>query len=421
MTSYPATREAGLARLRHFAVKAGEEYASRRNHVPGTVSGLSPYIRHRLVSEEEVAREVLARHSYAAAEKFLQEVCWRTYWKGWLEMRPEVWFRYLNDLHVLHSRMAVEPDFTESVQRAEEGKTGLDCFDDWSRELRETGYLHNHVRMWFASIWIHTLRLPWQLGADFFMRHLLDGDPASNTLSWRWVCGLQTKGKVYQATAKNIERFTEGRYAPHGLLASEATPAPEDFVITPPAELTRPNESILGEKSILLVTEEDLTPESWGISPSDLAGIVLVDTTAVFPGIGPRPISWKRQALEEASMRLKAVFPCPVLLQSAQVDAASKDLQARLSSLPKGYRAHSFTIMNPPVGPVCSLINPVLIGLQKEGHVVRRLRRSWDEVFWPHSTHGFFKMKERIPELLKQLSPNQGATREDRDPSFHPK
>jgi deoxyribodipyrimidine photo-lyase len=421
MTSYPATREAGLARLRDFVGRAGEEYASRRNHVPGTVSGLSPYTRHRLVSEEEVAREVLARHSFGVAEKFLQEVCWRTYWKGWLEMRPEVWFRYLNDLQVLCSRMAVEPDSAERVQRAEEGKTGLDCFDDWSCELRETGYLHNHVRMWFASIWVHTLRLPWQLGADFFMRHLLDGDPASNTLSWRWVCGLQTIGKVYLATAENIERHTNGRYAPYGLLANEALSNTEDFPIPPPVELTRPDPPAVGEKTILLVTEEDLTSESWGISPSNLAGIVLVDTGASYSGIAPLPISWKRKALEETSRRLKAVFPCPVLLHSAQMDAASKDLQARLSSLPKEYRAHSFTIMNPPVGPVCSLINPILIGLQKEGHVVRRLRRSWDEVFWPHATHGFFKMKERIPELLKQLSPNQGATREERDPSFHPK
>jgi deoxyribodipyrimidine photo-lyase len=65
------------------------------------------------------------------------------------------------------------------------------------QELVETGYLHNHARMWFASIWIFTLRLPWELGADFFLRHLLDGDAASNTLSWRWVAGLHTKGKHY--------------------------------------------------------------------------------------------------------------------------------------------------------------------------------------------------------------------------------
>ena len=65
--------------------------------------------------------------------------------------------------------------------------------------------------MWFASIWIHTLNLPWQLGADFF-KNLLDGDPASNTLSWRWVAGLHTQGKCYLATENNIKKFTNNRF-----------------------------------------------------------------------------------------------------------------------------------------------------------------------------------------------------------------
>ncbi|BAU31831.1 deoxyribodipyrimidine photo-lyase [Microcella alkaliphila] len=86
--------------------------------------------------------------------------------------------------------------------------------------------------MWFASIWIFTLRLPWQLGADVFLRNLLDGDPASNTLSWRWVAGLQTRGKTYQATADNIARFTDGRYRPRGLAT---TAEPLDGPPPPPA------------------------------------------------------------------------------------------------------------------------------------------------------------------------------------------
>ena len=71
--------------------------------------------------------------------------------------------------------------------------------------------------MWFASIWIFSLGLPWTLGADFFLRHLVDGDPASNTLSWRWVAGLHTRGKTYAARAENIARYTEGRFHPQGL------------------------------------------------------------------------------------------------------------------------------------------------------------------------------------------------------------
>ena len=409
MTSYPATREAGLARLRDFVGRAGEEYASRRNHVPGTVSGLSPYIRHRLVSEEEVAREVLARHSFAAAEKFLQEVCWRTYWKGWLEMRPEVWFRYLNDLHVLRSHMAVEPDFAESVQRAEEGKTGLDCFDDWSRELREKGYLHNHVRMWFASIWIHTLRLPWQLGADFFMRHLLDGDPASNTLSWRWVCGLQTQGKVYLATAENIERFTEGRHAPYGLLASEAPPIPADHPIPKPQLLEPRDLYHPGEKTVLIVTEEDLSPEQWPITKRDIEGVILIDLDDLDASgaDGTHPLtsfvsSFRSQALESTNVRLQASGYPPVTLVKGSGEECRASLQSLLTThLTEG--KPTFTMMRPSVGTIRSRIEPMVAQFVEEGISVRSLRRDWDETLWPHATHGFFRFKEQIPSVLQRL------------------
>ena len=96
---------------------------------------------------------------------------------------------------------------TSKYQKAINGETHLTFFNDWIKKLKEDGYLHNHVRMWFASIWIFTLDLPWQLGANFFMEKLLDGDPASNTLSWRWVAGIQTKGKHYLARKNNIIKY----------------------------------------------------------------------------------------------------------------------------------------------------------------------------------------------------------------------
>ena len=145
------------------------------------------------------------------------------------------------------------------------------------RELVDTGYLHNHTRMWFASIWIFTLGLPWQLGADFFYRHLLDGDAASNTLSWRWVAGLQTAGKTYLATASNISRYTEGRFSPSGLATSARAlveePLPSRASIAP-AEPT-PSGARVG----LLLHEEDLeaaslrAENSWFDSDSRLVAI----------------------------------------------------------------------------------------------------------------------------------------------------
>ena len=98
------------------------------------------------------------------------------------------------------------------IKNAIEGKTNIECFNQWVIELKENNYLHNHTRMWFASIWIFTLELPWQLGAEFFMQHLYDGDAASNTLGWRWVAGVQTQGKHYLASEWNIKKFTNNRF-----------------------------------------------------------------------------------------------------------------------------------------------------------------------------------------------------------------
>jgi deoxyribodipyrimidine photo-lyase len=186
--AWPGTRSAALQRLQSFLPQAGRAYAASRNYDLGpdnrsNISCLSPWIRHRLITEEEVLETVLKRFSLSTAEKFVQEVFWRTYFKGWLEQHPSVWHSYRDDLKHLIEELDHSTSLSTDYKAATEGQTGIDCFDAWAQELKETGYLHNHARMWFASIWIFTLRLPWQLGADFFLGHLLDGDPASNTLS----------------------------------------------------------------------------------------------------------------------------------------------------------------------------------------------------------------------------------------------
>lgn len=406
MTRPLPTREEGLRRLGGFLPFAGRDYAERRNHVPGTVSGLSPYVRHRLLTEEEIAGAVLQRHSYEAAEKFLQEVCWRTYLKGWLEMRPEIWLHYLVDLEALRERLETETDFLGRVQAAESGETGMECLDDWVRELRETGTLHNHVRMWFASIWIHTLRLPWQLGADFFLRHLLDGDAASNTLSWRWVCGLQTRGKVYVASAENIERCTEGRYAPFGLLATEAPPIPTDHSIPKRQQLPARETHVPGEKTFLLVTEEDLSPESWCVPTADVSGVILIDTSDATAGISSNVRTFKREALESTKERLVASGYSSVMLLSGTMETIESQRE-NVSRLLQGHHVSgtsTVSMMGAPVGPTRQIMDPLLSLLKQEGVAVRRLRRDWDDALWPHATHGFFRFKEQIPIVLRQFA-----------------
>ena len=205
---------AGDNALQAFLEQGAAGYEAYRNFDYGpddrsNVSQLSKFISHRVLFEYDVVKRALARHQPDVVEKFIQEVFWRTYWKGWLEHRPAVWADYIAFDH------GTTP--THRYQQAVTGKTGIDCFDYWSAELQNTNYLHNHARMWFASIWIFTLGLPWQAGARFFMQHLYDGDAASNTLGWRWVAGIQTAGKHYLARANNIAQFTNGRFAPQNL------------------------------------------------------------------------------------------------------------------------------------------------------------------------------------------------------------
>ena len=258
---FPPTREAALARLHDFTPSMGRIYAHGRNTDAGPderqdVSMLSPYIRRRLITEAEVARAAINAHG-EAAEKFVHEVVWRSYHKGWLEQHPSAWTDYLSQVRHGENRLATESGLRRVYHDACEGRTGIDGFDDWARELVARGWLHNHARMWFASIWIFTLRLPWALGAAFFMRHLLDGDPASNTLGWRWVAGLHTRGKHYVARADNIARYTNGRFNPQGQL-DEAPEPLEERITHERIRLPEPGMMPVGP-FVWLLHDEDLS------------------------------------------------------------------------------------------------------------------------------------------------------------------
>ena len=244
-------REIASNQARAFLTAPILEYSKKRNFDYGYsnnqhVSGLSKYISHRILSEYELIRDVLSIHSYQKVEKFIQEIFWRIYWKGWLETRPSVWSDFV-ELPINYCG--------KDLDAARAGQTGIDCFDSWVTELIKTNYLHNHSRMWFASIWIFTLGLPWQLGARFFLEHLIDGDAASNTLSWRWVAGLQTKGKQYRASSQNIETYTQGRFK--GTLINER-PFPNIEYKNYPIDKKIPPFNETKQNDNLLIFENDL-------------------------------------------------------------------------------------------------------------------------------------------------------------------
>ena len=387
MTDFPPTRAAALRRLAVFVPHAGRAYAEGRNSDPGpgaasAVSRLSPYLRRRLLTEADVVGAVLAEYRLAAAEKFVAEVLWRTYWKGWLELRPGVWRQFLDDRDA-----ARQLPIARAIAAAEAGTTGIDGFDDWARELVETGYLHNHARMWFASIWIFTLRLPWSLGADFFLRHLIDADPASNTLSWRWVAGLQTAGKTYLATADNIARYTGGRFAPQGLartavpITGPPVPPPALMAMLPPADATMP--------TLLLVTPEDFHPESLVPAAPLLGGAVVVASDEG----GPLSQAFVAGAAADAAERIAAHYGVAAQtlpgFDAGAIIAAAGHFGARQIVTPYA-----------PVGPVADALAALAPQLAAAGLTLHQRRRRWDAAFWPHAQKGFFPFKERIPAIL---------------------
>ena len=389
---FPPTRDAALARLRAFVPRAGRLYAEGRNTVanpgaPSAVSELSPYLRRRLLTEEEVVAAVLSAHSLEDAGKFVQEVVWRTYWKGWLELRPSVWARYV----ATRDRDSESWAGARALAEAEQGRTGIEGFDDWARELVATGYLHNHARMWFASIWIHTLHLPWTLGADFFLRHLIDADPASNTLSWRWVAGLQTAGKTYLATRDNIARYTAGRFAPTGL-ALEARALTEPAL--PPAQPLRALAlSDPAAPALLLVTEEDMHPDFLLSDRSSVqAAMVATDTDLSW---GDTARAFADFAANEVAARLRGPFADRVTV-AGRLGVETLVNAARAAGVRRILSAYA------PVGPVADRLAEVTAALAEEGIVVDRVRRDWDALFWPHATKGFFPFKERIPSILRE-------------------
>ena len=211
--NFKGSRVEALDELNYFIENNLLDYPKLRNFDLGpqkrdNTSCLSPYVTHGLVSEIEIISKSLKKFSFVKNEKFIQEVLWRVYWKGWLELRPNVWGDYLKELTDIKESFKDNKNYLDAI----EGNSNIECFNEWVNELKNFNYLHNHARMWFASIWIFTLNLPWQLGAEFFMKHLFDGDAASNTLGWRWVAGIQTQGKNYLATEWNIKKFTNNRF-----------------------------------------------------------------------------------------------------------------------------------------------------------------------------------------------------------------
>ena len=406
------TREHGLTALRQFAPLAGRSYQDNRNKDCGPgqhrfVSQLSPYVSTRLISEAEVLSAALCKNSPNAAFKFIQEVFWRGYWKGWMEHRPNLWPALWSRLETVHAEVQDNKWQRQAYQLACAGETGIEPFDAWVHELVTTGYLHNHSRMWFASIWIFSLQLPWELGADFFYRHLIDGDPACNTLGWRWVAGLHTKGKAYLATAENIRRNAAPRMTTNsaslsGLerLASAAVPLeetlPNDALRQAPLDLPTASFGDLEDATTgLLLTETDLglhTPTAF----HSVAGLAPVQRSPI--GASSELVErFIRGAVVDAVVRGQK--KCNV-----QADEAIPLLQPeRVVAWAQSQGLHRLVVAYAPSGPTRQALDQVRAAVTAAGIEYLEFSRNYDRLVWPYSKRGFFQLGKNIPEFLAAM------------------
>ena len=188
------------ARQRIAAVQPAA-YARTRNAHDGAVSGLSPYITHGFVTLAEVLAGVVSRHPLGVQHKFVFELGWRAYFR-------HVWqHRGAGIFDSLHQGPLPEEAYARELPAdVREGCTGVPVVDEAVRALYATGTLHNHARMWLASYLVHVRKVHWRVGADWLYGHLLDGDLASNHLSWQWVAGTASR-KPYLFNAENVARY----------------------------------------------------------------------------------------------------------------------------------------------------------------------------------------------------------------------
>ena len=396
MMEFPATRQSALQRLDDFLAEA-PLYAARRNHVASGhphVSRLSAAIRHRLITEAEVVEAALQKYPFRVVEKFLQEVLWRGYWKGWLERRPWVWDGYGA------SDAAVDPEVATACREVAAGRSPSGIMNHFARELLETGYLHNHARMWWASYWIHHCGLPWELGARHFFRHLLDADPASNTLGWRWVAGEQTRGKTYLATAQNIRKFCapelleqaggvglDEHVVARAGLADDSTVDDLNGLPELPNEVGLPDPE---RRVALILHDEDLCLETSPAAPLRPAVVLQFIPEPELPRAEPRA-QWLDAARADAARRAGEYFGCEV----RACRTPEKIIQACGAE-----KIASVFLMEPFVGPLRDQLRDLPGELVRREISLVRLRRKWDSVLLPHASRGFFPFWNKVGRLL---------------------
>ena len=374
---FEIARDGALKQLDAFINSELANYSFKRNFDLGpkdksNVSCLSPYISHRLITEYEVAKTVLAKFPYQKVEKYIQEIFWRVYWKGWLELRPQVWTDFLEDLKGLKE--------DDNYKKAINGETQIECFNDWVKELKENNYLHNHTRMWFASIWIFTLNLPWQKGAEFFMKHLYDGDAASNTLSWRWVAGLQTKGKHYVAQSWNISKFTNNKYK-NVKLNENASPITDrrEYKLS---SLEINKEDLESDTLIFFESEQNI--ETLNLKDYRNIYCVFLNNEKRKIKFDEKVINFKKKIIEDQVNRFSNIK----IIDEINFDKYTNEIK-------------DLDVIYPCIGENLSYLKSIK---KKKNLNYNFIVRDGDEFCWQFSNKGYFNFKSNIPKIIQKIT-----------------
>ena len=337
------------------------------------ISNLSKFISHRVLFEFDVIKKVLNKYPYIKVEKFVQEIFWRVYWKCHLEHKPDIWTDFIN--------YNFQSNENANYLKAINSQTGIECFDEWVKELKEFNYLHNHTRMWFASIWIFTLNLPWQLGAKFFLSHLFDGDEAVNTLSWRWVAGLQTKGKNYIAKSWNVEKFSNKRFSNIKLNENPETKVEEKKFNLRDINYTSINKK---QNKFLLMFENDcyyLNKASLYIK-YDYIYILKIQNHHRKIQLSQNVIKYKNQLL---------LYLTKNLINSVLI--------SRDEFIKKTHTLKNFDIVYPFIGENLDFMNNII---QQQKLNINFLHRSEDMFCLDYAKKGFFNFKNSIPKIINK-------------------
>ena len=373
------TKIAAKAQLSYFIENKLATYSKLRNFIvdnenKSTTSFLSPYITHGILNETEIIKESLKKHSFSKCDKFISEVLWRVYWRGWLEIRPKVWRDYIYNLKSLNE------DFkhNQNYRIALEGNTNIKCFNDWVYELKQTNYLHNHVRMWFASIWIFTLNLPWELGAAFFMKYLHDGDIATNTLSWRWVAGIQTIGKNYLAKEWNIRKFTNEKYKN---IKINENAAPIINSTNYSIEVKDFKNPIIEKNHKLLIFENNLSFESSDFYNQNFKKILIVKNNYIRKGLSKRVLEIKNKFINDQAKRLMQQSLDYEIINIEELDKIKENIYS----------------LYPYVGENLDIINSYNL------KNIKFLYREIDQFSWQYCDKSFFNFRNHIPAIINRF------------------